>query len=199
MNIHSCMARTATTSPDKRQAILDAALELFVDRGYHGTAVPEVAARAGVGAGTIYRYFASKEALVNELYREHKRALAARLFDGFPRNAPAREQFHQLWTRMGRFVRENWRAWAFLELHHHADYLDDESRAIERQIDDMSEALLLATQARGEIKKLSPGLLFALVLGSFVGVVRSAWEGRIELSDEILDSAEQCCWEAVRA
>ena len=49
-----------------------AALELFVERGFYGTAVPEIAERAGVGAGTIYRYFESKEALVNALYREQK-------------------------------------------------------------------------------------------------------------------------------
>ena len=54
-----------TTAPDKREAILAAALEAFVEKGFHGTAVPEIAARAGVGAGTIYRYFESKEAVVN--------------------------------------------------------------------------------------------------------------------------------------
>src|SRR5690606_27876447 len=53
---------------DKREAILHAALELFVERGFWGTAVPEIAEKAGVGAGTIYRYFESKEALVNALY-----------------------------------------------------------------------------------------------------------------------------------
>jgi TetR/AcrR family transcriptional regulator, repressor of fatR-cypB operon len=194
------MAKTpASAGRDKRQAILDAALGLFVERGYHGTAVPEVAARAGVGAGTIYRYFASKEALVNDLYRAHKRDLASRLLEAFPTTAPAREQFQALWSRMAAFAREHRQAWAFLELHHHADYLDDTSRAIERQIDDTAEALLEATQERGEIKNLPPRLLFAIVLGSFVGVMRAAWEERIPLTDEVLAAAEQCCWEAIRA
>jgi TetR/AcrR family transcriptional regulator, repressor of fatR-cypB operon len=200
MNIHSPMARTAASSTrDKRQAILDAALGLFVERGYHGTAVPEVAARAGVGAGTIYRYFASKEALVNELYQEHKQALATRLLDGFPAGAPAREQFHALWTRMAAFAREFPKAWAFVQLHHHADYLDADSRAVEARIDKTAEALLETTQKRGEIKRLPSALLFGLVLGSFTGVVRAAWEGRIPLTDETIQAAEQCCWEAIRA
>ncbi|MGN6106845.1 MAG: helix-turn-helix domain-containing protein, partial [Kofleriaceae bacterium] len=55
---------------DKREAIIAAALELFVERGFFGTAVPEIAERAGVGAGTIYRYFESNEALVNAIYRQ---------------------------------------------------------------------------------------------------------------------------------
>ena len=54
---------------DKRQAILDSALSLFADQGFHGTSVPQIAQKAGVAAGTIYRYFDGKEAMVNVLYR----------------------------------------------------------------------------------------------------------------------------------
>lgn len=79
--------------PEKRQSILKAALELFVQRGFHGTAVPDIARGAGVGAGTIYRYFSNKEALVNELYRHWKTELSGRLLDNFPMAAPPREQF----------------------------------------------------------------------------------------------------------
>lgn len=194
------MTSTRDEAPpnDKRSAILGAALELFVERGYHGAAVPEIAARAGVGAGTIYRYFQSKETLVNELYREHKRALATELLGGFPTDAQAREQFRELWRRLGAFARENPRAWAFLELHHHADYLDDESRAIEHQLDRAAEALLRAAQERGEIAPIDPAVLVALVLGAFVGVIRAAWEGRLELSEGHLETAEASCWEIVR-
>src|SRR5262245_20911865 len=60
MNIHSLMA-TRFAELDKEEAILNAALELFVERGFHGTTVPSVAERAGVAPGTIYHYFASKE------------------------------------------------------------------------------------------------------------------------------------------
>jgi AcrR family transcriptional regulator len=58
MNIHSLVNATAAPHvDDKREAILGAALELFAERGFHGTAVPQIADKAGVGAGTIYRYF----------------------------------------------------------------------------------------------------------------------------------------------
>jgi AcrR family transcriptional regulator len=47
-----------------RAAIADAALELFADRGYDGTTVADVAARAGVSPATVARYFPSKESLL---------------------------------------------------------------------------------------------------------------------------------------
>jgi AcrR family transcriptional regulator len=193
MNIHSAV----TTPGGKREAILDAALDLFVERGFHGTAVPAVADRAQVGAGTIYRYFDSKEALVNALYQRWKRALAAAVFDAFPVEAPPREQFHTLWARMTEFVAAHPRVYVFLELHHHASYLDEASRALENQLDHFAAGLVRSAQERGAIKSLEPGVLIAILLGAFVGILRASWEGRVAL-DEALSAAEQCCWDAIR-
>src|SRR5215468_569338 len=105
---------------DKREAIMTAALDLFVERGFFGTAVPELAERAGVGAGTIYRYFESKEALVNALYRQEKLHWARVVLDDFPAATASREQFRTLWSRMVKFVSANEKSFVFLELHHHA-------------------------------------------------------------------------------
>src|SRR5690242_14559064 len=104
---------------DKREAIMNAALELFVERGFYGTAVPEIADRAGVGAGTIYRYFDSKEALVNALYRQEKERFGTLLID-FPKHVTTRELLRTMWMRMVRFVVDNPKPFVFLELHHHA-------------------------------------------------------------------------------
>jgi AcrR family transcriptional regulator len=49
--------------------ILDAALELFVERGYSATRLEEVARRAGVTKGTMYLYFESKEVLFKAVVR----------------------------------------------------------------------------------------------------------------------------------
>jgi AcrR family transcriptional regulator len=51
-------------SEQAEQAIIDAALELFGERGVEGVCVEAVAARAGVGKATIYRRWASKEELL---------------------------------------------------------------------------------------------------------------------------------------
>src|SRR5262245_60044865 len=111
----------------KREAILDAALELFSERGFYGTAVPAVAEHAKVGAGTVYRYFESKEALVNALYQREKQKLMALLTADFPMDAPPRQQFRELWKRLWKFATETPKSAIFLELHHHAAYLDEKS------------------------------------------------------------------------
>jgi AcrR family transcriptional regulator len=183
---------------DKREAILVAALDLFVERGFHGTAVPTVADRAGVGAGTIYRYFQSKEALVNALYQTWKAEVSRRLLDGFDPELPAREQFQHFWDRMGQFVLEHPKVFAFLELHHHASYLDDASRALEERSVQLASALLDQMQKKKIVKSLPVPLLMAVVYGALVGVVRAGWEGKLELNRDTFTIAEQCAWEAIR-
>ncbi|HEX5737246.1 MAG TPA: helix-turn-helix domain-containing protein, partial [Hydrogenophaga sp.] len=51
--------------------LLDAALALFVEKGFAATRVEEVAARAGVSKGTLFIYFPSKEELFKAVVREN--------------------------------------------------------------------------------------------------------------------------------
>ena len=63
-------ASAARRTPEaRRTAILDAALEEFSARGFEGARLDDVAKRAGVAKGTIYLYFADKEALFQDLVR----------------------------------------------------------------------------------------------------------------------------------
>lgn len=184
---------------DKREAILAAALELFVGRGFYGTAVPDIAARAGVGAGTIYRHFRSKESLVNELYQHRKLEFSSAMLEGFPVGAPTREQFRSLWMRMAKYATDHPDAFFFLELNHHAAYLDRDSMELERRGIHLFDSVIVSAQKRGELKQGSPRMLMGIVMGAFVGCVRNCFELQASLSTADWAFAEQCLWEAIRA
>ena len=69
---------TATTSTKRERRkearpgeLLEAALDLFVEKGFAATRVDEVAARAGVSKGTLFLYFPSKEELFKAVVREN--------------------------------------------------------------------------------------------------------------------------------
>ena len=182
---------------NKYDAILDAALQLFVERGFYGTAVPLVAERAGVAAGTIYHYFTSKEAMVNALFRHWKEAIARTIYTAFPATAAPREQFKTIWMKMAEFALANPKAFAFLELHHHAPYLDKESQALDQSLKNFGVIFVTAAQKAGVIKKFEPMLLMELVFGAFNGMFRAHLEGRVTLDEKALRDAESACWDAV--
>lgn len=56
-----------------RQALRDAAIELFAERGYDRTTVRDIATRAGVNQALLFRYFGSKEALFEDATAGHRR------------------------------------------------------------------------------------------------------------------------------
>ena len=192
------MSAAAVPPVDKREAVFDAALTLFAERGFHGTSMPDIAQRAGVGAGTIYRYFEGKEALVNTLYQHYKSVLAQALLQGFDPDGPPRAAFHAFWANAIAFVQTHPRAFDFLELHHHAAYLDTRSRDLELELTGMAHTFLRTGAARRVFKDLPPPLLFAIVWGAFRGVVQGGNEGRIEMTETCIFQAEECVWEAIR-
>ena len=67
------------TTKDTRQKILDAALELFRERGFAEATMREIAARAGVATGLAYYYFKSKDAIVLAFYQQARDDLAIEL------------------------------------------------------------------------------------------------------------------------
>ncbi len=192
------MSPRPATDLDKRDRILDAALALFAERGFHGTPVPMVAERAQVGAGTIYRYFESKEALVNALYQREKQAVLSAVMEGFPAQASPREQFHFFFRRVVEYAINHSDSFRFLEHHHHAAYLDDPSRAIEQRVIALAHQYLAETARLRITKPVAPEVLMAVVWGGIVHLMREAWAGRVELAERVLEQAEDVCWEAVR-
>jgi TetR/AcrR family transcriptional regulator, repressor of fatR-cypB operon len=199
MFIPDRMAAQATLpNSDKRDAILAAAVELFAERGFFGTAVPDVASRAKVGAGTIYRYFPSKEALVNALYQHHKARMADAILGGIDFTQPARVVFHAFWQRICVFARQNQTAIQFLELQHHAPYLDDASRVVERQLLDMAKGFLEQGITQQVFRDVSPSLLVAIVWGAFRGLFQGGCDKTLTLDDATIAASEQCIWEAIR-
>ncbi|NEW04744.1 TetR/AcrR family transcriptional regulator [Paenibacillus sp. SYP-B3998] len=71
------MPRIAKDPLERRNEILDAAMELFNTKGYEHTSVSDIVKKVGVSQGTFYYYFKSKEEIANTA---HERSLSARLF-----------------------------------------------------------------------------------------------------------------------
>jgi AcrR family transcriptional regulator len=178
MNIHSVTSTTAPAGPAVMTTrVLDAALAVFTERTYAGAAVPQVAERAGIGVGTIYRSFPGKEALANAVYRRAKLALLDHLLaalEPLPADASARERVAAVWSGLAAYADSDPDGFAFLEHQQHATYLDDESLAVSARVDALAADLVRTGQAAGEIRPGDPEVLVALAFGAYVGLTKLA-------------------------
>jgi AcrR family transcriptional regulator len=80
----------AERQAERRQAILDAALEEFAARGFEATRLDDVARRAHIAKGTIYLYFRDKESLFQELVRSMLSPILGRLLNPRMAELPVR-------------------------------------------------------------------------------------------------------------
>ena len=92
-------------SPDKRRAILDAAIKVFARQGFHSARVSDVATEAGVAYGLVYHYFNSKEQMLNELFSERWALLVEASQEIRRGDAPPRDKL----AEVANFIIESYR------------------------------------------------------------------------------------------
>ena len=181
--------------PSKRDAILDAMLDLVVERGFHDAPMSVLAQRSGASAGVIYHYFASKEEIIQALY-ERIRALKIKAFlgDFSPDQAP-RETFIRGYINFYNFYRKHKREMRFYEQYENAGFacspeiLMEDKRAA-------AFARRFSSQSRGGVLKEWPAdVLEEMTIGL---VIRLAGQPR-KLSESLLREIAESMWDTVKA
>jgi AcrR family transcriptional regulator len=185
---------------DKRDAVIRAAIELVAEHGFHGTPMALVAERAGVAAGTIYRYFEGKEELILEAFRFLEDGIRAKMLEGYPEGRPVRERFLHIGRAVTTYMVESPLEFRFLEQFHNSPYGAAHHREKLLGTGDRNIIVELLEGARKEqiVKDLPTPILFALALGPLIQICRDTILGIIALDAPLLGNAVEACWDAVR-
>jgi len=149
-------------SEDKRNAILEAATRVFAEQG---TSAPtaRIAREAGVAEGTLFTYFESKDALLNELYLVIKDGLREAMLEGYPHRAAIHERARHVWmayVNWGVAHPEGRKVMAQLMVSERvSDASKSEGSAPFGGVQDM----LRQAMAKGVLRELSPAFVGALL------------------------------------
>jgi TetR/AcrR family fatty acid metabolism transcriptional regulator len=84
------------TAIDKRRLILDSAIHVFADQGFHHCRVSDVADAAGVAYGLVYHYFDSKEEILNTLFTERWQLMLDAITEIDSQRVPARDKLYMV-------------------------------------------------------------------------------------------------------
>jgi len=187
--------------PDKRDEIVRAALELIAENGFHGAPMAMIADKAGVGAGTIYRYFENKDVLINELYRELEQKLYAVLMEGYSKEKSVRERFIHLGTALLRYCISNPLDFRYLEQFHNSPYGVVHRRDKifgEAKEKDIYRELFEEGVASQVVKDLPLVVLFALAFGPLISMARDHILGFVFLDEELIVKTIAACWDGLK-
>ncbi len=204
MNVHSvpgaCVRRTAFEKDDKRFAVIHAALDLVAEHGFHGAPMAAVADRADVAAGTIYRYFENKDALIVETYRFLEKALNDVITEGYPAEGSVRDRYLHVGRALVRHLIDSPREFRFLEQFRISPYGASRRRELLLEKADRNVVLELFEEGRREgiVKDLPVPVLMALAFGPLMQLCRDATLGLVTLDDRLLAESVEACWDAVR-
>jgi TetR/AcrR family transcriptional regulator, repressor of fatR-cypB operon len=190
----------AATSKDKRTTIFQAALELIAERGFHGAPMSLVAQRAGVSAGIIYHYFASKEELIHELYRDVEANFSRALLAGKPQSLPLPEAFRRVWLNAYHFYRSYPHAARFLEQYKHSPFHQASALPDELLANDdfaFMAQLFAADPADRPIKDFPFEVIYELTLGVAARIAYHDSSAEQALDDRLLEQIAAACWQAV--
>ncbi|MDD3147048.1 MAG: TetR/AcrR family transcriptional regulator [Candidatus Riflebacteria bacterium] len=77
--------------PSKKDLLLEAGLDIFFEKGFERATIDEIVDRANCGKGTFYRYFQSKETLLNKLEERFRKAIMQELEENCPFSLPVEE------------------------------------------------------------------------------------------------------------
>lgn len=90
-----------------REEIIDAAIDVFAESGYHDAGVADIAKRVGIGHSTFYRHFENKRAILDEVVNTViERAMAAIAAENAPEAASTLEEYRAQAVRIGAALAE---------------------------------------------------------------------------------------------
>ncbi len=172
---------------DKRQVILDATLDLVVERGLNATPVSAIVKQSGVSTGIIYHYFADKDDVMKALYADIKQQFMQFALAGVDLQGEWDDGLLRVWHNTYRFYVTHPKEMLFLEqyenspYYHHWDKTDPTS-------DIAQAAQIIQTEIdAGRIKPLPFEAINVMTVGVAIALAKQEIVGTLKLDDATLD------------
>ncbi|HOP46215.1 MAG TPA: TetR/AcrR family transcriptional regulator [Desulfobacteraceae bacterium] len=194
----------ANKKSDKKTAIIEAALDLIAENGFQGAPTSKIADKAGVGVGSIYRYFKDKETLIHEIFNDLAEKINIEILKDFKPESPFREQYLRISTNAFNYLVENPKVLAFTEQYFNSPF------GVQHRLSQMlgnngiirheNPLLIIFESAIKEriIKEFPQPVITALTFGPIVFAVRDILNGLIEYTDEMVAKIVEACWDAIK-
>ncbi len=197
MNIHSDME--SMLKSDKKDRILQATLKLITENGFHGTPVSMIADEAGVGSGTIYRYFTNKEAIITELYDIVQEELNQAILTGIPEGVSIRDEIYIKWKNILTFYTKNPYKAKFLDQYASSPFVSSEvARKNKKRFSHYDELIKRAISER-VIRDVNYSSITVLMWGAIQQLAERHRTQGLNITTKLIDEIFSIFWDGIKA
>ncbi len=182
----------------KKEAILQSSLNLIVDNGLHSVTMADIADKANVGIGTIYRNFKDKEDIVQQLWIYQKEEESHFIFNNYKEEGTIKERFWFLWGRVIEYFSTH-RAEYYFSYHFAASpILTPEIHQVAMKDFEAFDKMFQEGIEQGMFKnKLSSWQLRLYTFGSINGWLLWTFDLKIPLDDVRKEVFLQMAWDSI--
>ncbi len=183
---------------DKKTAIMQAAMELIAEQGFHGTPTSQIAKKAGTGVGTIYRYFKDKDELIEAIHEKVHGIFLNTFAENYDPQLPVRKNYLRIFSALTRLFIANPCETRFMEQYYNSPYGIAKKRSEEYQCEKPLFGFFEQGKQQQVIKDLPMEVLMSLSFGPIIFVTRDHLNGFVHLNDALVSAIVEASWDAVK-
>ncbi len=181
----------------KKELVFCTTLELINQLGFHGTSMSMIAKNSGVAIGTIYHYFESKDALIQELFIHTRHRLAEAIKVNDEEAKSYKERFLNHWVNHFRFYVEHPACLCFLEQYINSPYAGDEEK-IRNEFNPRVKPLIQQGIEAGAIRNINHEILIPILHGSIASAAKLHLSGRNIYQDSSVMKIAEVVWDGIK-
>ncbi len=182
----------------KKERIMYATLKLITEHGFHATPVSMIAGEAGVGAGTIYRYFENKEAIINELYDVILKELHEATLANIPEIISVRDEFFLKWRNILNYFIEREYEGKFVSQYVASPFISRTVMAETERRNVHLRQLIDRGIKQKEIREIDYNTIAVYMWGTIKQLHYLHINKAIEITDELINDIYTVFWEGIR-
>ena len=183
---------------NKRNKILKATLKLITINGFHGTPVSMIAKEAGVGAGTIYRYFGKKEDIINELYANVQCGLHEETLKNVPEGVSVKDEFFIKWRNILMYFLDNPYEAKFIEQYSASPYINPSAIEENNRRNMHLRKLIDRGIKNGQIRMVDYNTIAVYMWGTIKQLHYLHNNGLLKITDDLINDIYEVFWEGIR-
>ncbi|WP_422354281.1 TetR/AcrR family transcriptional regulator [Roseivirga pacifica] len=185
---------------EKKKMVMESALKLIYEHGFHGCPMSMVAKNAGVAAGTIYTYFESKDELINGLYYYVKNSLFQVALNADNDQKDFKERYHNFWNALDKHYMDHPEIHKFFEQFRSSPYNTAEKQLEQDDWHDWLHSFVQQGIDQGYLKDIATDLHVIMIMGSLssLTLVRTSFQHKINQRAVDLNKLADMVWDAIK-